>query len=236
MGVAQAHELHPGKTILLDGVDDILFSQLISQQPFLFLRISGCLLAPGTEAAHCAASGVVTLRNSSCRLTKRAARWIGMRSGLSRGAGPLQNITHQYAAARRAGGAPRAPLRVDVADPLAADRSGRNGMAANRDSAGCRDRQPADAGDTAPGQKLYVTALCPTAQLAQGPLEMTLTVNGVRLPAVRFTKGDAATTFAFELRAPGAGDTDIRLEVGRTVRIGADRRDLGMAVVRLEIK
>ncbi|MGO4879380.1 MAG: hypothetical protein ACLP59_00990 [Bryobacteraceae bacterium] len=236
MGVARAHELHPGKIILLDGVDDSLFSQLISQHPFLYLRISGVYLAPGTEARigphpEWDVAQFILPAADTRRLLERDEIEV-----YRVGPGPLRNITHEYAVPARAAGAANG-LRVDLADPLAADSLGpewygpESGFRWMPRSASVR--MP---GTWTAGQKLYVTALCPTAQFARGPLEMAVTVNGVRLPAVRFTKGDAATTFAFELRAPGAGDTDIRLEVGRTVRIGADRRDLGMAVVRLEIK
>jgi hypothetical protein len=87
------------------------------------------------------------------------------------------------------------------------------------------------------GQKLYVTAVCPAAQLEKGPLEMTLTVDGIRLPVVRFTNADVETTFALVLPPGlGSGDIDITVEVSRTVRAGADRRDLGLAFGRFEIR
>jgi hypothetical protein len=238
MGVAQAHQLHPGKTILFEGVDDSLFSQLIWHRPFLFLRIPDVYLAPGAEdrlARHPEWGGV----------SKFVLPVDEARRGLDRdeivvylvGQGPLREITHQYALP--AGSASElGPMRLDVADQLAADRLGpewygrESGFRWMPRRASLRMPAP-----RAAGQKLYVTAVCPAAQLAKGPLEMTLTVNGVRLPAVRFTKPDAETSFAFAL-PPGLGSTDIdiRVEVNRTVRVGADRRDLGLAFGRFEIK
>ena len=50
LGVARAHELHPGKVILLDGIDDSLFWGAIEQRPFLFLRIPDVYLTPGSES------------------------------------------------------------------------------------------------------------------------------------------------------------------------------------------
>ena len=238
MGVAAAHQLHPGKTILLDGVDDSLFSQVISQRPFLFLRIPDVYLAPGAEnriAPHPKWGGV-----SRFVLPADEAR-----RGLDRdeivvyrvGQGPLRNITHEYVVpdgrARAEG-----TLRLDVADQLAADRLGpewygrESGFRWMPRTASLRMPAPRVA-----GQKLYVTAVCPAAQLEKGPLEMTLTVGGIRLPAVRFTQADVETTFAFAL-PPGLGsaDLDVTVEVNRTVRVGADRRDLGLAFGRFEIK
>jgi hypothetical protein len=56
LGVARAHELHPDKVILLDGIDDYLFWGAIRSGPFLFLRIPDVYLTPGSEAEHFAAS------------------------------------------------------------------------------------------------------------------------------------------------------------------------------------
>ena len=238
MGVAAAHQLHPGKTILLDGVDDSLFSQLISQRPFLFLRIPDVFLAPGAEdriAPHPEWGGVsrFVLPVDEAR---RGLDWdeiVVYRVGQ----GPLRNITHDYVLPDgrvRAEG----PLRLDVADQLAADRLGpewygrESGFRWMPRTASLRMAAP-----RAPGQKLYVTAVCPAAQLEKGPLEMTLTVGGIRLPAVRFTKADVEATFAFALPAGlGSADIDVTVEVNRTVRVGADRRDLGLAFGRFEIK
>jgi hypothetical protein len=88
------------------------------------------------------------------------------------------------------------------------------------------------------GQRLYLTAICPAAQVKNGPLETTLTVDGVRLAPAQFTKGNAWSTVDFALppQAAGKSEIDITLELSRTVRIGADRRDLGLAFGQFEIK
>ena len=67
---------------------------------------------------------------------------------------------------------------------------------------------------------------------------MTVTVDGVRLAPVQFTKGNAEATFDFALPNETAGkrEIDIGVEVSRTVRVGSDRRDLGLAFGRFEIK
>ena len=239
MGVAAAHQLHPGKAILLDGVDDSLFSQCISQRPFLFLRIPDVYLAPGAEdriAPHPEWGGV----------SKFVMPVDETSRGLDRdeivvyrlGKGPLRNITHQYVVPE---GPARAegPLRVDVADQMAADRLGpewyglESGIRWMPRIASLRMPAP-----RTPGQKLYVTAVCPAAQLEKGPLQMTLTVDGIRLPSVKFTQANVETTFAFDL-PPGMevnGEINITVEVDRTVRVGADQRDLGLAFGRFEIR
>jgi hypothetical protein len=154
------------------------------------------------------------------------------------GNGPLRNITHQYAppAGAAAGGG---PLRFDVADPLLADRLGPGWYASEFGSRWmARTASLRMPGPRAAGQELYVSAICPSAQVKNGPLEMTVTVDGVRLAPVQFTKGNAEATFDFALPNETAGkrDIDIGVEVSRTVRVGSDRRDLGLAFGRFEIK
>jgi hypothetical protein len=238
MGVARAHELHPDKVILLDGVDDQLFWGAIAQRPFLFLRISDVYLTPGSEQ-------LITPHPELDDVSKFVLPLGETRRALDRdavvvyrtGQGPLRNITHQYNPPE--GAAASAPLRLDVADPLVADRLGPTWYPIES-----RFRwMPRQASVRMPGprsaaQKLYVTAICPKEQVSNGPLEMTLTVDGVQLPPAQFTKGNAEPTFAFPLPAGATakGDIDITIELSRTVKIGADTRDLGLAFGRFEIK
>lgn len=239
MGVERVHELHPGKAILLDGIDDTLFWGGIQQRPFLFVRIPDVYLTPGSEA-------VITPHPEIDDISRFILPADEAKHALERnqvvvyraGAGPLRNITSQWRPPVGAAAA-SAPLRVDVGDPLVADRLGPTWYALESGyrwmprTAGLRMPGPPTA-----GQKLYVTAICPAAQLAKGPLEMTLTVDGVRLAPVQFTKGNAETTFAFPLPSQTAGRSEIAIsvEVSRTVRVGADTRDLGLAFGKFEIR
>jgi len=236
MGVAQGRQLHPGKVILLDGVDDALFSQCISQRPFLFLGIRDVYLTPGSEghmAPHPEWGGVEKFELPADETQRGLDRdeIVVYRVGV----GPLRNITREYAVPA-AVDRTNQPLRVDLADPLAADLLGPEWYGPE---SGYR-WMPRVASLRMPRawsarQKLYVTAVCPAAQLARGPLQLTVTVDGARLPPARFTKADVATTVAFYLPAPGGTNPEIQLEVSRTVRIGADQRDLGIAVARVEV-
>jgi hypothetical protein len=239
LGVARAHELHPGKVILLDGIDDDLFWGAIAQRPFLFLRIPDVYLAPGSEA-------VISPHPELDDVSKFVLPADEARRGLDRdqivvyrsGNGPLRNITHQYVPPAGPAAA-SGPIRIDLADPLATDRVGpgwypiESGFRWMRRSASVRMPGPRST-----GQRLYVTAICPAAQIKNGPLEMTVTVDGVPLATARFTKGNAESTFDFPLPqgTVGKSEIDLTVEVSRTVRVGADTRDLGLAFGRFEIK
>jgi len=238
MGVARAHELHPGKTILLDGVDDALFWGAIEQRPFLFLRVPDVYLTPGSEAA-------ITPHPEMDDVSKFVLPVAEVRSGLDRGQivvyrwgqGPLRNITHEYQPP--AGALAAGPQRLDVGDPLVADRLGPTWYAAESGFRWMpRTASVRIPGPARPGEKLYVTAICPAAQLKHGPLAMTVSMAGVRLAPVEFAKGNAETTFAFALPAAAfeKADVEVTVEVNRTIRVGADQRDLGVAFGKFELK
>src|SRR5207245_9996875 len=50
LGVERAHELHPGKVILLDGVTSTLFWAGVFHRPFAIVWVSDVYLTPGSEA------------------------------------------------------------------------------------------------------------------------------------------------------------------------------------------
>ena len=236
MAVARAHDLHPGKVILLDDVSDDLFWGAISQRPFLFLRIPDVYLTPGSETR-------ITPHDELDDVSKFVLPADETDRGLDddnivvyrAGQVPLKNITHKFEVPAQSFG----PPRIEMADPLVAPRLGptwyprENGIRWMPRTASVRMRGPRTA-----GQKLYMTAICPSEQLKQGPLEMTVTVDGARLAPVQFTRGNVDTTFAFALPAEAVGksDIDITVELSRTARIGVDPRDLGLAFGRFEIR
>ena len=239
MGVARAHELHPGKTILLDGIGDDLFWGAMLHRPFLFLGITDVYLTPGSEA-HITPHP--DLGDVSTYVLPAGEALRGLENGdvvvYSAAHRPLRNITRQFevpAGWVRTSG----PLRIDVADPLVANRLGPGWYARESGfrwmSGAASVRMP---GPRSAAQELYLTASCPAAQLEKGPLEMTLTVDHIPLAPVRFTKSNTETTFAFALppECIGKTDIDIGVEVSRTVRVGNDQRDLGLAFGRFEIK
>ena len=239
LGVERAHELHPGKVILLDGIDDGLFWGAIAQRPFLFLGISDVYLTPGSEQT-------IPPHPELDEVSRFVLPAGEVRRGLDQdqivvyraGQGPLRNITHQYVPPAGPA-AESAPLRIEMSDPLIADRLGpgwyplESGFRWMSRVASVRMPGPRTA-----AQRLYLTAICPSVQLTQGPLDMTVAVDGIPLAPVRYTKGNVLTTFDFPLPPAAAGqrDLNITLTLSRTIHFGADQRDLGVAFGRLEIK
>jgi hypothetical protein len=239
LGVARAHELHPGKVILLTGIDDYLFWGAVAQRPFLFLGVPEVYLIPESEAS-------ITPRPELGDVSKFVLPAAEVRRGLDgdqivvyhAGDGPLANITQEYIPPADPG-ALAGPLRIDMSDSLVAARLGPGWYPP--DSGGrwmSRTASVRMPGPRTTTQKLYVTAICPAAQVRDGPLEMIVTVDGVRLTPAWFTKGEVERTFDFALPPETAGKREIGImvELSRTSRIGADERDLGLAFGRFEIK
>jgi hypothetical protein len=239
MGVARAHELHPGKVILLDGVPDDLFWGAVAQRPFLFLRIPDVYLAPGWEA-HITPHGEMDDVSTFALPADETLQGLDDdRVEVYRvGHGPLKNITHHYDVP--AGAAESLGLaRIDMSDPLAGARLGPTWFPREEGFRWMpRTASVHMPGPRTAGQKLYLTAICQPAQVEKGPLGMTVTVDGVRLAPVQFTKGSVETTFALGLpgEVVGKRDIEITVEVSRTAKVGADTRELGLAFGRFEIR
>jgi hypothetical protein len=237
-GSARAHELHPGKVILLDGVDDDLFWGAIEQRPFLFLRIPDVYLTPGSEARISPHPEWTTCPSSSCPPTKPAAGWTGTRlwyTAPGTGRCATSRINMYRPPARR----PLPGRCVSTWRSAGADRLGpgwyplESGFRWMPRTASVRMPGPRTA-----GQKLYVTAICPAAQVKKRAAGDDGD-RGRRPPGSRAVyEGQCGKHIRIRAapEAAGKSEIDITVEVSRTVRVGADRRDLGLAFGRFEIK
>jgi hypothetical protein len=236
-GVARAHELHPGKTILLDGVDTDQFWNGIADRPFNAIGIDRVYLTPGSEQhidAHPDWGDIDVFVIPTDVVSK----------GLDRGemevydvTGPrLRNITAAYAALPRER---RAPERVDVSNPLTAYLLGPEWYAND----GTHRWMPRRAtlrlgGPTAPGQQLYLRGVCSPEQLRAGPILLTVTVDG----STPVTAGIHPRSDIFDASFPlpdsvvGKSEMEVVVEVNRTFRKPPDHRDLGLAFGVFEVR
>ncbi len=92
-------------------------------------------------------------------------------------------------------------------------------------------------GSIAPGQHLYLSGYGAAPALAQGPVEIKVTVNGAAAGAIQITHPGEA--FSFDLPLPGAAagaQARITLDASRTFRAPGDPRDLAMIFGTFEIR
>jgi hypothetical protein len=235
-GVARAHELHPRETILLDGVDTELFYNGILDHPFNLLGYA-VYLTPASERsidAHpdlgSAEEFVLPAEETAKALERQEAVVYDVHGSR------LRNITGQYSAGPAAF---EAPARVDVASPLAAYLLGPQWYAAESNHRWMPGRATLRvAGPRTAGQRLYLSGYCPDEQLRQGPLAVTVNVDGLAMGARNIDAGQNAFELAFAMPAALVGKPEMRVEisVSRTFRPAADARDLGLAFGIVELR
>ena len=87
------------------------------------------------------------------------------------------------------------------------------------------------------GQSLYIHGYCPEGRLRDGPLSVTVAVDGSTHDAV-LHPGENDFDLAFPLPGPVAGRTEMRVsvEVSRTYRTPSDQRDLGLVFGVFEVR
>jgi hypothetical protein len=240
LGVQRAHTLHPGKAILLDGVNDSLFWKGIRDRPFsLVLDIQHVYLSPGTE------------KNVESRLNGNASEYILPAEATLRaldrdelvvyvvGGERLKNITSAYAALPLWDEDPPPARLVDAANPLMSYTLGPTWYTLE----GYYRWMPKSAtvrlaGPATKDEKLYLRGFCPEIETKQGPLELTIAVDGTALAPVRIAPRQILFDFSFPLPAAlvGKSRVEVSVEAGRTIRLPGDGRDLSLAFGIFEVR
>jgi hypothetical protein len=236
-GAAGVHELHPDKTILLEGVDTDLFWNGVLDRPFRLIGIPQIYLAPGSQrniAAHpdlgniedCILPPDVTAK----ALERNELVVYDVRGPL------LRNITSSYAVAPL----DRVlPSRVDAGSPLTGYLLGPEWYPVDTDHRWMGRRATLRMG--APGRagmKLYLQGVCPDEQLRQGPLLVTVTIDGAPLPPGSIRPGERTFELSFALppAAVGRPEMQVAIEVNRTFVPAADPRELGLSFGVFEVR
>ena len=236
-GLATVGQLHPGKTVLLEGVDTVLFWNAVLDHPHRLIGIDRLYLTPNGQR-HIQAypdlgdinEFVLPADLTSEALDRDEAVVYDVR-------GPrLRNITSAYAERPRD---LRLPSSVDVANPLAATLLGSEWYAPDGNHRWMPKRATLRmAGPSAAGQKLYLRGSCPEEQLRNGPLAVTVLIDGAALPAAAIRAGENSFELAYGLpeAATGQAVIEVAVEVARTFHTASDRRDLGLAFGVFEIR
>jgi hypothetical protein len=234
--LAGVHEHHPGKGVLLVGVDAPLFWNAIRDHSYQLVGVDHLYLPPGSEklAAGGDASweGVedftiagLTLEHALGREELEVYDVRGPR---------LHNITTLYASLPIDMAQPR---RLTGGDPALAEMFGPEWYPIEVDHRWMPHRATLKiGGPTRPGEHLYLHGYVSAEQLHAGPVDVTATVDGVSLPAGRVT----GTEFELNLPLPdsivGKPVVPVTLEVNRTIRPPGDGRELGMAFGEISVK
>jgi hypothetical protein len=231
-GVARAHELHPGKVLLLYGADNDQFWNAIRDKAFRLTGVANVYLAPGSEKQ-------ITQPASWGRVEDYVLDPGVVGAALDRDQlqvydvrGPiLRNITTQYAEAPRDTGL---PLRIGVSDLLTAYLLGPEWYKLDIDHRWIPKRATLRMGaPKEPGKKLYLTAYLSDVL---GPVDVTVTVDGVALPGQTVRPGPFEAAFPLPDSLVGKNEMRVAVEVSRTFRPAGDPRDLSISFGTFEVR
>jgi hypothetical protein len=232
-GLQRAHELHPGKVILITGMNTWTFWGVFLDGPHKLLGIQEVYLAPGSEAAievHQDLGDIspfIASRRSAARdLLWRRAVVYQIEDG------HLRNITSKYVRSMPLSWINSYPRFVDVGALAAAQYIG-PGWYDVEDAARWMSKRGAIqlAGPDRPGERLRLAGHVPEICVQNGPLDVTVTADGIALGQARITAANLSFEFFMPAPAALAGKplTVIEIEVSKTYREPGGPRELGLS-------
>jgi hypothetical protein len=237
-GVARAAQHHPGKVILLAGVDNNLFWDSVYHRPFPLVGAPEVYLAPGAEAHIEGTAG----QDFADFVTPPGPAFEGIEHGLAvvyDTRGPrLRNITPAFAAILKSGKT-GPPARVHVRNPLMEYLLGTGWYPTDPGGTRWAGRR-AEVLMAAPASespKLNIHGFCPDVQVAKGPLEVVASISGLALPPLPIRE---AGPFHLSWNIPAGvarkETVQVTVEVDHTFRPPASDHDLGLAFEVFEIR
>jgi len=240
LGVARAHELHPGKTILLSGVGTDLFWSGVFDKPFRILGVNDVWLAPGSEeniGRHPELGEVgdfVFPAGPALRVLAREKAVV-----YAAGGDRLRNVTptwHKLALQRWK---PELARRVDAGNEAFSDQLGPGWYPIEGGYRWMSARAVVWlAGPTGGGQKLRIAGFCPAAQLSNGLVRLTIRADGESIGTATLETPDAPFENSFPLPATLTGREKVEfvLDVDRAFVPPGDGRQLGAAFGIISIR
>jgi len=234
-GLAGAHQLHPRQQLVLDGVDSELFWHAIRDHASYLLGLQHLYLTP-ESAAHIEAhedlgdigeflvSGGVLAEN----LANGRALVYDVRGPL------LRNISILYASQPHSHDL---PLRIDPSDPLISNLLSLDWYPIQVNHRWMPSRASVTmSGPPRRGMALYLSGSVTSQQLAEGPVILTVAVEGLTLGTARIDAHDFEFRFSLPDGLVGKPQILVDLSVSRTYQAPGDDRDLGMSFGLIDIR
>ncbi|HTS48840.1 MAG TPA: hypothetical protein VMH05_12905, partial [Bryobacteraceae bacterium] len=231
--VAYAKHIHPGKTILLNNVNDELFWTAVYGAPFHIFGWTDVFMTPdcvplikadphlGTiDPFVLPASAVASALQDGTALVYTVENR------------KLRNITRTYTELIESEPAPPPAPSIDVGASFFASQVGQGwyGLEGGFRWSG-QSAVVYLGGPSAPGKKLLVHGFAPEQQIKAGPLHFALTIDGQKQPVKIIDRTNAEFRFQYDLPTDlvGRQKVEIAFAIDRTIRVPTDDRDLGLA-------
>jgi len=238
LGVERAAQLHPGKIILLHGVNTDQFWSALNDSPFRLLGLSNVFLTPGSERTIQSFPELGSVAEHVLEAgPARKALEAGAAVVYDAEGEKLRNITKGYAQIARQM-PDELPRHVDAGKAIYSDQL-LEGWKPITEWYRWSERRARLAlrGPGSPQERLHVTAYCPASHLTQGPVILKLRVNGADAPPFRIeSAGPATAVFPLDARLVGQARIEITVEVDRTVDKSNEDASLGLVFGTFSIR
>ena len=240
LGVTAVSDANPDKTILLSGVNNLLFWGAVVDRPFRIFGAKRVFLAPGTDSVierHPEVADVsmfVLARTVALRELREDRAVVYDASGSI-----LRNVTRTFEARLAGAAVGKMPRYVEIGSPDSRSLLGPEWYEAEGSFRWMPKRATLTLGG--PGfasDRLYLSVLCPKENLVQGRMRVFATKSGHLLGSATVETAGSAVEISFALPEILIGEEKITLsiEAERTSRKINDLRDLGLAVHSAEIR
>jgi hypothetical protein len=213
LGVAAAHERHPGKAILLDGIPESVYNDSMAQGAFYPLRISDVYLTPGTHisAAPDTADPELTVLDPNAAFHAVANDMVVV---YSLSGDHLRNVTEAFERSAPNRFSDRLPSRVDAGNPLYSWLLGPTWLAPE---SGVR-WMPGEAtlrlrGPDARGNKIVLDGFYPEEQLKSAPRHLIVSVDGVRVGEAQINDPESNFHRLFPMPDSSVGKSAVEIEI-----------------------
>ncbi|MBI5083775.1 MAG: hypothetical protein HZB13_04160 [Acidobacteria bacterium] len=238
-GMERANELHPGKLILLTGVNSDVFWSGFFDRPARLFGLTQVYLAPGSAEAIDRHEDLGDVSQYICSTVTAARALSDGKAVVYRFDGArLHNITRSFYRNLPPGSLKMRPEMVEVGQEAFERDLGEGWYAPDGGWRWMGKRAEVMlAAPSKAGQKLYVKGYCPERWLDQ-PIELTVWGAGWKLGSVSITRASASFEYTFDLppELVGLPEMKVTLEVDRTNRPAEDPRELGLTFGQLGLR
>jgi hypothetical protein len=234
-GVAAAHEREPEKTILIEGVTDQLFWTGVYDHPFRLVGANDVYMTPEALQKIAPDPSIAKVSDYTIPEAEMLTELKDHRAivfGLE--GGDVHDITAAYEAAAVNSVMPR---KMVMGQPILESLLSKSWYPSEGDYRWMPKTASVHLGMPESGKgDLDLEAFCSPVQLKDGPLLVWVTIQGHRYGPheIHDCSGPLGIRFSFTV-TPGTKEADVKFEVNRTVHVGADLRDLGLAVRNVEV-
>jgi hypothetical protein len=235
LGVQSVHERDPGKIILLDGVSEPIFWLGVYNHPFGLIGATDVYLTPESARKMTPYPELANITNYTLpEAEERVALAQNRALVYAVDDGRLRDITKVFKATAVEGAIPR---RIEVGHPLVESWLGQSWYGSEGDYRWMPKEASVRLGAPKTGEgEVRVEANCAPVQVAAQPLIAWVTVDGKEGPRSTIRDCNQPVNIGAPVHvASGKEEMEVVVHVDRTVRVGADQRDLGLAVRSIEI-